>query len=383
MELKQWRHLALQSVVLLAVVFVSSLGLSQRIQKQLEAGVRAEEKQQAVNRKTVPHQEKKETPTAATKALVEERSDTYIKLPKENILSPARVYLQNKYMDFQAILTFQGVKAGNISDKDVLRVKGYHVNYGRVSGKDSVLKKLEISDQRTEDGNDSTLQVKFTLKKAYEPILFESEDAYYISLLPARQAHEKIVVVDAGHGGMDEGTSSANRKYHEKDIVLGIQEKLSKLLDKTGITIYYTRTRDEKITKKDRVRLANALQADLFVSIHCNALEGGEKTCGVETLYSEKKPEYGSLSNKELAALMLEQVTGSAGRKKRDTVVREGLYLIRRSKVPTTIVEVGYMTNQDDMDFMKKEIGQQKIAEGIYQGILNAVHAGEAADAVQ
>ena len=383
MELQQWRRLALQSIVLLAVVFVSSLGLSQRIQKQLEAGVRAEEKRQAGSRKTVPRQEKKETPTVATKALVEERSDTYIKLPKEKILSPAKVYLQNKYMDFQVVLTFQGMAAASISDRDILRVKGYHVNYGRVSGRDSVLKKLEISEQPAGGGTGNTLQVKFTLKRAYEPALFESEDAYYISLLSARQAHEKIVVVDAGHGGMDEGTSSSNRKYHEKDIALGIQDKLSKLLDKTDITVYYTRTRDERVSKKDRVRLANALQADLFVSIHCNALEGGEETCGVETLYSGKKPVYGSLTNKELAALMLEQVTGNAGRKKRDTVVREGLYLVRRSKVPTTIVEVGYMTNQDDMDFMKKEIGQQKIAEGIYQGIVNAVHQDETADIAQ
>lgn len=374
MEIREWRRLAVQSVVLLAVVLVSCLGFSQRMQNQLEVGVRAEEQRETQGNRVAQQDVQKEAPTVATRALVEERSDTYIKIPKEKISSPAKVYLQNKYMDFQIILTFQGITSGCVNAKDILRVQGYHVTYGKVSKSDSVLEKIEIHDRHRPEKENNKIQLKFTMKKAYEPILFEAEDAYYISLLTAREAYDKIVVIDAGHGGMDEGTSSANKKHQEKDYVLYIQEKLAALLEKTNVKVYYTRTRDENVSKKDRIRLANALQADLFVSIHCNALEGGAGTCGVETLYSKRKPKYGSLSNKRLAKLMLEQVTDSTGRKKRDTIVREGLYLLHHSQVPATIVEVGYMTNQGDMNFMKKEIGQQKIAEGIYQGILKALN---------
>lgn len=373
MEIQEWRRLAVQSVVLFAVVLVSCLGFSRGLQNQLEPDVRAEEQRKNPGSKAAQQELQKEAPTVATRALVEERSNTYIKISKENILSPEKVYLQNKYMDFQVVLTFQGITSGCVNARDILRVQRYHVTNGKVSKSDAVLEKLQIHDRHRPEKKENRIQVKFTMKKAYEPILFEAEDAYYISLLTAREAHEKIVVIDAGHGGMDEGTSSSNKKHREKDYVLYIQEKLAALLEKTNVKVYYTRTRDENVAKKDRIRLANALQADLFVSIHCNALEGGTGTCGVETLYSKRKPKYGVLSNKKLAKLMLEQVTHSTGRKKRDTIVREGLYLLHHSRVPATIVEVGYMTNQGDMNYMKKEIGQQKIAEGIYQGILKAL----------
>lgn len=376
MEIQEWRRLAIQSIAFFAVVFVSSLGFSQRIQQQLEAGVRAEDYEKSQSRKTVSSQEKKETPTVATKALVEERSNTYIKIPKEAVPSPIKVYLQNKYMDFQVVLTFQGVAPGSIDAGDILRVQGFRVSSGKVAKKDSVFRKIEVVDQKRQENSKNSIQLKFTLKKAYEPILFESDEAYYISLLSARKAHDKIVVVDAGHGGMDEGTSSANRKYQEKDIVLSVQEKLSRLLDKSDVTVYYTRTKDEKVSKKDRTRLANGLQADLLVSIHCNALQGGVNTFGVEALYASRNPKYGKLENRELADVILNQVTVSTGMKKRGTIKRNGLYLLRHAKVPATIVEIGYMTNQGDMGLMKKEIGQQKIAEGIYQGIMNAMEKG-------
>lgn len=71
--------------------------------------------------------------------------------------------------------------------------------------------------------------------------------------------------------------------------------------------------------------------------------------------------------------MILDQVIASTGMKKRGTIKRNGLYLLRHAKVPATIVEIGYMTNHGDMSLMKKEIGQQKIAEGIYWGIMNAM----------
>ncbi len=309
MEIREWRRLAIQSIAFFAVVFVSSLGFSQRIQKQLETGVHAEDYKESRSQKTVSPQEKKEAPTAATKALVEERSSTYIKISKEAVPTPARVYLQNKYMDFQVILTFQGVASGSIDAGNILRVQGFRVSSGKVGKKDSAFRKIEVIDQNKQADEKNSIQWKFTLKKAYE--------AYYISLLAARKAHEKIVVVDAGHGGMDEGTSSANRKYQEKDVVLDVQEKLSRLLEKADMTVYYTRTKDEEVSKKDRTRLANGLQADLFVSIHCNALRGGSNTFGVETLYAGKAPRYGKLENKELADVILNQVVASTDMKKR------------------------------------------------------------------
>lgn len=189
---------------------------------------------------------------------------------------------------------------------------------------------------------------------------------------PAQE--KKIVVIDAGHGGMDEGTSSGNQKHLEKDYTLLIVKRVKKLLEQKNITAYYTRMDDRNISKKARTRLANRKKADLFVSIHCNASSVGDTTAhGLETLYSARKLQEGTLTNRKLAKVMLEELTKATGLRKRGMIRREQLYLLHHAKVPTTIVEIGYMSNREDLAFMKEEEGQRKIAEGICAGILRAL----------
>ena len=70
---------------------------------------------------------------------------------------------------------------------------------------------------------------------------------------------------------------------------------------------------------------------------------------------------------------MLEELSQATGLRKRGVIRREQLYLLHHAKVPTTIVEIGYMSNKDDLNFMKKEEGQKKIAQGICDGIARAL----------
>lgn len=190
----------------------------------------------------------------------------------------------------------------------------------------------------------------------------------------AEQVFDGVVVIDAGHGGMDEGTSSLDGKYLEKDYALIIVKRLQKLLEEKNVKVYYTRTDDTNISKKKRTKLANRLQADLFVSIHCNASSVGDTTAnGVETLYSKQKADNFSLSNKKLAQIMLDELARTTGLRKRGIIRREQLYLLHHAKVPTTIIEIGYMSNKKDLNFIKKKSGQQKIAQGICDGIMRAL----------
>lgn len=227
------------------------------------------------------------------------------------------------------------------------------------------------------------------LKGSAEPVVYAEENHTYAAEGAEEQDREtaaeaegqeqpekekKVVVIDAGHGGMDEGTSSQNQKYLEKDYTLLIVKRVKKLLEQKDVTAYYTRMDDRNISKKARTRLANRKKADLFVSIHCNASSVGDTTAnGLETLYSARKPQEGSLTNKRLARVMLEELTEATGLRKRGMIRREQLYLLHHAKVPTTIVEIGYMSNREDLAFMKKEEGQRKIAEGICAGILRAL----------
>lgn len=188
------------------------------------------------------------------------------------------------------------------------------------------------------------------------------------------ESFDSVVVIDAGHGGMDEGTSSANGKYLEKDYTLLVVKRLQKFLEGQNIKVYYTRMDDTEVSKKKRTKLANQVEADLFISIHCNASSVGDTTAyGMETLYSRRKNGNQSMTNKELAQIMLEELTQATGMRKRGTIQREQLYLLHHSDVPTTIIEIGYMSNKKDMNFIKKENGQIKIAQGIFNGIMRAL----------
>ncbi|RKI38922.1 N-acetylmuramoyl-L-alanine amidase [bacterium D16-51] len=187
-------------------------------------------------------------------------------------------------------------------------------------------------------------------------------------------AEEKIVVIDAGHGGMDEGTSSRNQKHYEKEYTLLIAKRLQKLMGERGIRAYYTRMDDSLVTKKERVKQAKKLEADLLISIHCNASSIGDTTAnGMETLYSARKTDNASMTNKKLAQIMLDEMVKETGLRKRGVIKRDGLYVLNHADMPAVILEVGYMSNNKDLNYLRKAGGQQKIAQGICNGIVKAL----------
>lgn len=376
MEIKEWRSLAVQSVSLLLAVLICCVGFADRIQEEPGRTVMAEVKQQEREEEQEADEEKEAVQTVAnaTKSQVESRSDMYIRVPKTGETQDAKVSIRNCYMESKLQLTFRGVASGSVTKDMVLRIDGYKVRKGQVDKKETLLKKLVINDQKSRQADKNVIRVEMITKKLYEPALYEAEDAYYISLLEPKKAFEHIVVIDAGHGGMDEGTSSRDGRHVEKDYTLLVVERLQKLLEKEKIKVYYTRLEDEEISKKDRTRLANALKADLFVSIHCNASSVGDTTAhGLETLYSKRKTGQEEMTNKRLAQIILNRLEDATGLRNRGVIQREQLYLLHHSKVPTTIVEIGYMSNKEDLHYIRKEGGQQKIAQGIRDGIMQAL----------
>lgn len=91
---------------------------------------------------------------------------------------------------------------------------------------------------------------------------------------PAQSLKHRVVVVDAGHGGPDNGMSGpigAPKKVREKDITLAVSKALEKALEARGVTVVMTRTKDTLIALHDRGKIANTAKGDLFISIHVNA----------------------------------------------------------------------------------------------------------------
>lgn len=374
MDIREWRNLAVRSVGLLAVVLlIGVLGAVRRQGAVAEAGPGGQTQGEAsaehdvqtenrANRETVDVQlvERQET---------EQLGDRYIEIAKAVTGQAVDVRLENDYMNFSLILTLEGVKKEQYGVKDVKRWYRKKCYTGSYQGGHDTVKKTELGAGK------HTVRFVLQMRDIYEPSLLETADAWYIVLDKPEDIYDHIVVIDAGHGGDDEGTGSVGWKYREKEYALRVTECLKQILDETDMKAYYTRLEDVNVTKQDRVRLANAVHADVFVSIHCNASGQTETTAkGVETLYSTRKATSGdTLTSKALARNILDQVCAGTDRQGRKIIKRNDLYLMSHSKVPVAIVEVGYMTNASDMKYLLRKKNQMELARGIYQGIVKSL----------
>lgn len=370
MDIREWKSLALRSVCLLVAVLLIGAagtvfggGAAQTGEKSaaMEAGEEPVPGEEVSNIERVDAQNIEEQ-------AAEQIDKRYIKLEKVVTGQAISASLENDYMNFSLILTLEGNGARRYHARSVQRQYGKkHYTGDGHGGKDPVKSIQDIAGKNS---------VRFVMKmnRIYEPSLLETDSAWYIVLDKPWEVYEHIVVVDAGHGGSDEGTGSVGWKYREKEYALCVAAGLKKILDGTDIKAYYTRLEDVEVTKEERVRLANSVRADAFISIHCNASDQTETTAnGVEALYSTRKRASGmQLTSKALAENILEQVCAITGRRKRKTIRRNDLYLMHHSKVPVTIVEVGYMTNASDMRYLLREKNQMEFARGIYLGLVKS-----------
>ncbi|GIP25697.1 hypothetical protein J23TS9_08270 [Paenibacillus sp. J23TS9] len=219
------------------------------------------------------------------------------------------------------------------------------------------------------NNNPSTVRVVVDLNYAKNYKLTNENGLYIVDLntsdsgtpsKPIGGSGKKIVVIDAGHGAHDPGTTGITGKK-EKDFNLAIVLKVEKLLkQEPNIDVVLTRSDDTFLELKDRVKIANDLKADVFVSIHANSA-GSSAASGSETYYQRD-------ASKAFANVMhkyLVQATGLS-----DRGVRYGnFHVIRETKMPAVLLEVGYLSNKKDEATLFTESVQQRVAQGVVNGI--------------
>lgn len=224
------------------------------------------------------------------------------------------------------------------------------------------------------DGEEGVLEIK--LDEACEYIQSYEDGYLRLEFKELHEVYEKVVVIDAGHGGSHYG--AVKKDIHEKELNLQIVLKLKELLDQVDenkVKVFYTRLEDENPSLADRAEMANELKADLFISVHNNASASGKFTDlnGTMVLYSPDKYDD---SSKRLAQICLDNVTASAGSKNLGLVEADSIYIIRTSEVPVALIEVGYMTNIVELTKLATEEYQEKVAQGIFNGIMQAFEEG-------
>ena len=196
----------------------------------------------------------------------------------------------------------------------------------------------------------------------------------YLDFISPHEIYDKVVVIDAGHGGNMPG--AIKQGIYEKDIDLEIVKQLKEILDTDeNIGVYYTRLDDSNPSYDERVGLANKAEADLFISIHNNSTTGSRlsKINGTQVMYDEEKEDAVS---KDFARICLEEVTAACGSKDKGLVKGNDIYIIRTSEVPVALIEVGFMTNGEELAKLNSPDYQKQVAEGIYQAILRAFDEG-------
>ncbi len=177
--------------------------------------------------------------------------------------------------------------------------------------------------------------------------------------VPVGQA---VVVVDPGHGGPDPGAVGIGG-LREKDIVFPISLEVASLLEQQGIRVVLTRVDDRDLGLEPRVQLARQVRANLFVSIHANAISLSRPDVnGVETYYYE--------SGLGLARAIHQTLVGSTGSRDRG-VRRARFYVLRHTSMPAVLVETGFVTGAEDAPRLADPGFRSRIAAGIAQGVLN------------
>ena len=175
------------------------------------------------------------------------------------------------------------------------------------------------------------------------------------------------VLIDPGHGGSDVGTSNPRTGTTEKEITLKISNKVVEELKKySNIEVINTRTDDTFVSLDDRNKIEADSNADLFVSIHCNATPDGKSNAeGVETFYWREDGEQSS----KLAQKVHESITSNLNVRDRG-VKRESYKVLRNSTSPSILIETGFLTSDEEEKNLLDENYQDQLAKAIAKGII-------------
>jgi N-acetylmuramoyl-L-alanine amidase len=186
----------------------------------------------------------------------------------------------------------------------------------------------------------------------------------------------KIIVLDAGHGGIDGGANVGG--VMEKDIALNVTLKLRDYLQEQGALVILTREDDSDVANEDtkgvrnrkqedlrnRVELINTSEADLFLSIHLNAFPSSSSK-GAQTFYTTRYEE-----NEQVAKFIQAEIIRNLENTSREPRVIRRVYLMEQAKKPGALVEIGFLSNPEERGRLVKDSYQEKIAAAVYKGVL-------------
>lgn len=288
-----------------------------------------------------------EVPTGPAKELKiteDKNRGEYLCIPFSDNMTEDKILFENHYMDQLLYITAGGTGAEFYEENGITGNSSY-------TG--------QITCRSTAGG----VRLELALNNLYEHEAFYKNNTLYLRFLPPGEKQEKIIVVDAAGGD---------------EVSLAIVSKVKEKLDATDIRAYYTRLNKDNPTLQKRIRLANASMADMLVSLTVGTDEDSPGAGGISTVYNSTFfiPDFSSV---DLADIMERAVAAETGGRVDGLKASGGTnLLVEQAAVPVAAVEIGALSYEKDRENLMKEDYQEKVAEGIFQGILEAYGQMEA-----
>ena len=303
---------------------------------------------------------------------------------------------KKKYVYVFDIKTSMLLKAHNLNRAKIDRIK---------------LSQYDPNTLRLVVENSSEINISHNINSKMLEVIFESKlqktpEITQKVVHPSKKKMDKIIVIDPGHGGEDPGAIGYN-KYREKVIVIEVSKELEKILKSRGYKVYMTRSGDRFIKLRDRTKFANDRNANIFVSIHANAVEekNANNIQGIECFFlspsrSERAKNaaaaensadmsdmnmYGKdsylnllnhhniLASNKLAIDLQRGMLGEVNKKYKDVNdngVKEGpFWVLVGAQMPSVLVEVGFLSHPQEGKRLGEDPYRKTLAKGLADGI--------------
>ncbi|MBO5179176.1 MAG: N-acetylmuramoyl-L-alanine amidase [Clostridia bacterium] len=292
-----------------------------------------------------------------------------------DIESPSYRNVEYKEFNNKAELTLYDVDIDDLEFKKNKSKNTYIISYsssdfdtgsGTISTSDDYTKKIAITKTK----------ITITDKGKTSYVTKQSGKNVIVTMTKANKTNDKIILLDAGHGGNDPG--SHNGEYYEKDFNLSIMLKLKEMLEDADYTVYATREKDVTLTVNDRVGLATEdyPEAALYVSVHNNAVEN-KNYSGTLVMYCPRDTSEYGITNKQFASYVLEELVDELGTINRGFIVVKETDTSKRVltevPMPSILCEVAFVSNDEEVRRLDTEEFQESAALAIFNGIEKAL----------
>lgn len=189
----------------------------------------------------------------------------------------------------------------------------------------------------------------------------------------SEQKEQAIVMIDPGHGGFDSGKVGVDG-LAEKDLNLAVAKKLQKILTKNGVHVVMSRQEDTALCEetapnkkirdmKKRTELINHSKASIAVSIHQNSYQTSDVK-GAQVFYFTH-----SVEGKKAAEILQKHLKTVDETNRREAKPNDTYYILKKTEIPTVIVEAGFLTNPEEAAKLQDEAYQEKIAQAVWEGL--------------